>query len=163
MRRSVRRSGRVFFSGAVALLAAWALAETVGWPIKTALYPRAIGIPLLVLATVETLLSLRRNGEADAGAAMDFALSEEVPPDVAARRTAAIVAWMGGFFLAVILIGFPRAIPLFVFAYLKGQAKEAWIISILLPTLAWLGFDLLFVRLLHVPFAEGLLWQFFFR
>ncbi len=159
MTPSVRLSGRVLFSGAVALLAAWALAETVGWPIKTALYPRAIGIPLLVLAGAETLLSLRRDDQAHAGGAMDFALSEEVAPGLAARRTIGMIAWIGGFYLAVILIGFPRAIPLFVFAYLKGQGKEAWIISILLPALAWLGFDLLFVRLLHIPFAGGLLWQ----
>jgi hypothetical protein len=68
-----------------------------------------------------------------------------------------MIAWMGGFYLAVILIGFSLAIPLFVFAYLRGQAKEAWTISLLLPAVAWLGFYLLFVRLLHLPFVDGLL------
>lgn len=155
----MRFSGRVLFSGAVALLAAWAVAQTVGWPIKTSLYPRVVGIPLLILAAIETVLSLRGKEEAGAGEAMDVALSEEVPPDVAVRRTVAILIWTGGFYLVIILIGFPVAIPLFVLAYLRGQAKEAWIISLLLPALAWLGFYLLFVRLLHTPFADGLLWQ----
>ena len=159
----MRFSGRVLFSGAVALLAAWAVAQTVGWPIKTALYPRAVGIPLLILAAVETLLCLREKEETGAGGAMDVALSEDVPSDVAKRRTVAVIAWMGGFYLAVILLGFPLAIPLFVFAYLRGQAKEVWFLSALLSGLAWLGFYLLFVRLLHTPFADGLLWQFFLR
>jgi hypothetical protein len=144
----------------VALLAAWALVQTIGWPIKTSLYPRAVGIPLLVLAVAETLLCLRHREDTDDGDALDVALSDEVAPDVAARRTAVVVAWIGGFYLAVILIGFPRAIPLFMFGYLKGQGKESWALSILLAALAWLGFDLLFVRLLHTPFADGILWRF---
>jgi hypothetical protein len=144
----------------VALAAAWALVQTIGWPIKTSLYPRAVGIPLLLFAVAETLLSLRRGEETDGGDALDVALSDEVPPDVAARRTADVIAWIGGFYLAVILIGFPRAIPLFMFGYLKGQGKESWALSILLAALAWLGFDLLFVRLLHTPFADGILWRF---
>ena len=99
----MRLSGRVLFTGAVALIGAWALVETVGWPIKTALYPRAVGIPLLILAAAETVLSLRGKEAAGAGEAMDVALSEEVPPDVAVRRTAAILIWTGGFYLAVAL------------------------------------------------------------
>ena len=156
----MRDRGRVVFAGAVALVAAWALLQTVWWPIKTSLYPRAVGIPLLALAIAETLLCLRRPEATDGGEAVDVALSEEVAPDVAARRTISVTAWIGGFYLAIILIGFPRAIPLFVFGYLKMQGKERWLLSILLAVLAWLGFDLLFVRLLHTPFADGLLWRF---
>jgi hypothetical protein len=159
----MRPDGRVLFAGAIALLAAWALLQTVGWPIKTALYARAVGIPLLILAIAETLLCLRGEEETEAREAIDVALSASVPPDVAARRTTVIVAWMVGFYVAVILIGFPRAVPLFVLAYLRGQAKESWILSLLLPALAWLGFYLLFVRLLHLPFADGLLWEVLFR
>jgi len=144
----------------VALAAAWALVQTIGWPIKTSLYPRAVGIPLFLLAVAETLLSLRRGEEKDDGEALDVALSQDVSPDVAARRTAAVIAWIGGFYVAIILIGFPRAIPLFVFGYLRIQGKESWALSILLAALAWLGFDLLFVRLLHTPFADGMLWRF---
>lgn len=156
----MRGSGRVVFTGAVALVAAWALLQTIGWPIKTSLYPRAVGIPLLVLAIAETVISLRRPEEPEEAEAVDVALSDTVSPLVAARRTAAVVAWIGGFYLAIILIGFPRAIPLFVFGYLKAQGKERWLLSILLAGLAWLGFDLLFVRLLHTPFADGFLWRF---
>lgn len=151
--------GRVVFTGAVAAAAAWALLQTLGWPITTSLYPRAVAIPLLVLAIAETLISLRRPNEREEGDAVDVALSDAASPGVAARRTGVVLAWIGGFYLAIVLIGFPRAIPLFVFGYLKGQGKEPWLLSIVLTALAWVGFDLLFVRLLHTPFADGLLWR----
>ncbi|MDR7481106.1 MAG: tripartite tricarboxylate transporter TctB family protein [Armatimonadota bacterium] len=154
----MRPSGHAVFATAVALLAAWALAETASWPIKTALYPRVIGVPLLALAAAEAVLCLRRQDDAHPREAMDVELSRDVPPAVALRRTLTMVAWMGGFFLAIALVGFPRAVPLFVFAYLRGQAREGWAVSLAMPVLAWLGFWLLFVRLLHLPFADGWLW-----
>ncbi|MDR7484906.1 MAG: tripartite tricarboxylate transporter TctB family protein [Armatimonadota bacterium] len=162
MRRFGRPDGRVLFAGGVTLLAAWALAQTTGWPIKTALYPRVVGIPLLALAIAETVLSLRGR-EDERHEAVDVTLSTEVPPRVAGRRTAAVITWMGGFYLGVLLIGFPRAVPLFVFAYLRGQAGESWITALLLAASAWLGFTLLFVNLLHIPFADGILWRLFVR
>lgn len=156
--RAARLDGRVLFSGGVALAAAWALVQTAGWPAKAALYPRAVGIPLLLLAASETLLSLRGREESEA-VAMDVALSADAAPDVARRRTLVAVAWLVGFYLAVLLVGFPVAVPAFVFGYLRAQAREGWPGALALTAGATLGFHLLFVRLLHVPFAEGLLWR----
>jgi hypothetical protein len=143
----------------VALLAAWALAETRAWSIKTALYPRVIGVPLLALAVAETVLSLRRGNGGASNGAMDVGLSRDVPLAVATRRTLVMTAWMLGFLLVIVLVGFPRAVPLFAFAYLRGQAREGWAVSLAMPALLWVGFWLLFVRLLHLPFADGLLWR----
>lgn len=156
----MRDRGSAVFTGLVAVAAAFALAQTAGWPIKTSLYPRAVGLPLLVLAVVETVLCLRRGEDTGAGEAVDVTLSDAVPPDEASRRTLSTVAWIGGFFAAIILIGFPRAVPLFVFGYVRGQGKEGWVLSIALAALSWLAFDLLFVRLLHTPFGDGILWRF---
>jgi hypothetical protein len=147
----------------MALLAGWALLQTLDWPIKTALYPRAVGIPLLVLAVAETVLSLRRNDEPDAREAIDTVVSTDVPAHTASRRTAAIAGWMIGFYVAIVLVGFPRAVPVFVFAYLRLYAKESWILSLVLAAVAWLGFILLFIRLLHLPFADGVLWRLIVR
>lgn len=155
----MRLSGRVLFAGAVTLAAVWAVVETAGWPLKTSLYPRVVGLPLLILAVVETVLSLREREEPGSAEAMDIGLSADVPPDVAMRRTLTIVGWMGGLYLAIILVGFPWAIPLFVLAYLRGQSKEGWSNSLLLSALAWGSFYMLFIRLLHIPFADGLLWR----
>lgn len=141
----------------VAAVAGAALVATAGWSTKTALYPRVIGIPLLLLAAAEFILILRGAEDRTGSQAMDIELSEDPDPGVALQRTAAIFAWILGFFLAIVLLGFPLAIPLFVLAYLKGQGNERWPLAALLAGLAWLAFYALFVRLLHLPFLEGLL------
>ena len=41
--------------------------------------------------------------------------------------------------------------------YLKFQGGESWVLSITLTVVAWLFFHGLFVRLLHLPFPDGLL------
>ena len=156
----MRLSSRLAFALAIAVLAAWALLETWGWGIKTALYPRVAAVPLLVLAVAESLMSLKGdNGETDESEPMDFTATAAVPPVLAARRTVVTVVWIGGFFLAVLLLGFQTATPLFVFAYLKGQGKEGWLLSLALPILAILAFHGLFVNLLHLPLPAGLLWR----
>jgi len=91
--------------------------------------------------------------------AVDTALSETLPPDVTARRTRVAFTWIVGFFLAIVLIGFPAAVPLFMLAYLRGQGRESWALSLVLAGVAWLAFELIFDRVLHLPFAEGLLLQ----
>jgi len=155
----VRLKPEALFSLAIIGAAAWALLATLDWPINTALYPRVIGVPLLLLAVVEFVLSLKGVPAETGQQTMDFALSVDVEPRVAVQRTITIFVWIGGFFLAIVLLGFAVSIPLFVFAYLKGQAKERWLLTLVLVGLAWFIFDALFVDLLHLPFSQGLLFR----
>lgn len=155
----MRRSAQTLLSLSVAALAAVALVIAAGWPPKTALYPRVIGIPLLALATTEFILSLRGKDAQAEDTTMDFTLSGGLDPHVTLRRTVGMFAWILGFFLAIVLLGFPYAIPLFVLMYLKAQAQERWPLALALAPLAWLAFYALFVRLLHLPFQEGLLFR----
>lgn len=148
------------FSLLLAAAAAGALVLTQPWGMKTALYPRTIAVPLLVLALVEFVFSLRARPAAR-GQAMDFALSEGVEPQVALRRTLGISAWILGFFAAIVLLGFPIAVPLFVFAYLRGAARAPWAQTVVLVAVAWGVFTGLFVRLLHLPFPAGILLRMF--
>jgi hypothetical protein len=76
---------------------------------------------------------------------------------VARRRTVNIFSWILGFFIGVWLLGFSITIPLLVFSYLKIQSGEKWAISLFLTAVAWLVFYGLFVRLLTLPFPEGLI------
>ena len=133
--------------------AGWAVYAATAWPWKAALFPIAIGIPVFCLAAAEVVWSLV--GSADSERAMDFEMSADVPAAVASRRTVLTVAWMVGFFAAIALIGFPYAVPLFVFLYLKVQGREGWIFSFLFSAAVWLFFYLVFDRLLHLPFPDG--------
>ncbi len=155
----MRLRGQVLFNGVMVLVALWALYATKDWSIKTALYPRVIGVPFLLLAAVEFALSLRGEDAEGSGRAMDVSFAVAESPAVAMQRTLATIGWLLAFFAGIYLLGFSLAIPVFVFAYVKGQGQESWLLSTALAVLAWLGFYGLFVRLLHLPFPDGWLLQ----
>ena len=140
----MRLSGAAFFSLALAVVAAYAVYAALRWPPKAALFPLTMGIPLLVLALAQTLVELR-----------DPARPAESPG--ARTRTFVVFAWMATFIVLVLLLGFPIAVPVFVFSYLVMESREGWVLSIALAAAAWGAFHLLFERLLHFPFDDGLI------
>lgn len=132
--------------------------EAKDWRLQARLYPWAIGLPMIILAAIQVILDLRgieRKADSD-NAPVDFQMSQSVDPQVAYRRTVEIFAWIVGFFLSIWLLGFSISIPLFVFSYLKIRSHESWAVSITLTAAAWLAFYGLFVRLLNLPFPDGL-------
>jgi len=78
-------------------------------------------------------------------------------PAVVKRRTITMFSWMLGFFLMIWLLGYVIAIPVMVFSYLKFQSNESWVLSTTLTVIAFAFFYSLFVKLLTLPFPEGLL------
>ncbi|MBI2360318.1 MAG: tripartite tricarboxylate transporter TctB family protein [Deltaproteobacteria bacterium] len=135
---------RFLLAFAVALAALYALYASLHWPLRAALFPRVIGIPLLLLALAEMLLSVLREEKEREGHAVDFELTTDVDPVVARKRTLAILAWTVGFLVLIVLIGFPIAVPLFVFLYLRTAGKEGWVLTILITALSWLFMEGLF-------------------
>ena len=137
----------------IMILTGWAVVSALAWPWKTALFPLAVGIPLFCLAAVEVLwVILRPQARPET---KDFQLSDHLPADVALRRTALALGWILGFFTAIVLLGFPIAVPLFMFLYLRLQAMESWTLCTVLTLAVWAVFYGLFDRLLHLPFPDG--------
>jgi len=151
----MRSSGRILFSLALIAIAAYAILSARQWPFKAALFPLATGIPLLALATTQLIVDLLGKAEAASGPALDLEFSADVPPDVARRRVQAIFAWIAGFILLVLLLGFPLAVPIFVFAHLSLQSGVGWWLRLTLTAVAWGFFHGLFERLLRLPFESG--------
>jgi hypothetical protein len=145
----------ILLSLLVIVLSGWAVLTARAWPWKAALFPLVIGTPVLILAGIELLLELFSSGRQPQGQHMDFQLSEHLPKEVVLRRTATIFLWLFGFFVAIVLIGFPIAVPLFVFLYLKVQGREGWLLSTISTILAWGFFYVLFIRALNLPFPSG--------
>jgi hypothetical protein len=114
-----------------------------------------LGVPLLLLAILELILSLMSVDTGRAGHAVDFAMTEGLDPEVARNRTVAIFLWILGFFILILVFGFTLAVPLFVFLYMKFAGDEGWALSLILTAVAWLTMEGLFNRLLHIPFADG--------
>lgn len=146
---------RFWFGLGTTLVACYALYSSLYWPIKTALFPRVIGFPLLLLAVIEMALSLFGAEQKRQSHAVDFELTMDVDPVLARKRTLAIFLWVLGFLALILSVGFPLAVPLFVFLYLKVAGNEGWPLTLLLTLLSWLFMEGLFDRLLHLPFPQG--------
>jgi Tripartite tricarboxylate transporter TctB family len=129
------------------VIAAWA------WPWKASLFPLAIGIPVFCLAALEALWVLF--GRIGRGETKDFQFSHDLPEREILRRTGVAALWILGLLAAIVLLGFPLAVPLFVFLYLKLQGEEGWIFCAVFTAAVWVFFYGLFDRLLHLPFPEG--------
>ena len=148
---------RSALSFATACVAGYALYASSSWPFRTALFPRLIALSILVLALVELALSVWGSEKEQEGHAMDFQLTDNVEPGLARTRTIAIMIWTVGFLVLIVLVGFPLAVPIFIFAYLKLAGRESWTLTVALTTISWLSMEGLFTRLLHLPFPDGLI------
>ena len=129
------------------------------WRMQARLYPWAIGIPMIILALIQTILDLKgvKAKQTSEGAPVDFQFQQDVDPALAKKRTTTMFTWFFGFFFGILLLGFPIAILLMMFTYLKIQSKEPWVLSIVLTVVAWVAFWGLFVKLLNLPFPDGLI------
>ncbi len=146
---------RFMLAFAAACIAAYALYASLHWPFRTALFPRVIGIPLLLLALSEMALSIWGVEKEREGHAVDFELTTAIEPTLARKRTLLIFAWIFGFLVLILAFGFPLAVPIFVFAYLKIAGKESWTLSTVLTLVSWIFMEGVFDRFLHIPFPGG--------
>ncbi len=137
----------------IMIISAWAVVSAMHWPWKAALFPLVLGIPVFCMAAAEVLWTLF--GSTTRGEVMDFQLSSHLPDKVTRSRMLVAIGWMLGLFVAVVLLGFPIAVPLFVFLYVKLQGREGWRLSLVFTLVVWGIFYGLFDRLLHLPFPAG--------
>jgi hypothetical protein len=149
----VHKKAALVLSLGVMALAAWAAISAMAWPLKAKLFPLGISIPLFCLAAAEFAWLLL--GSSQKGEVMDFQLADHLPAAVARRRTLLATGWILGFTLAIVLLGFPIAVPAFVFLYLRLQGREGWILSAVCTAAVWAVFYGLFDQLLHLPFPAG--------
>jgi hypothetical protein len=152
----MKLSGRAWMSLAIMFVAVGIILSALRWPFKAALFPVVVGIPLLTLSIIQFLKSAFLGGKGHIKeTTIDFKLSEMEDHALEKKRTIKIFLWILGFFFMVLLIGFPIAVPLFVFLYMKLQGKEKWGVSLLMTFIAWASFYGLFVKFCDVPFMDG--------
>src|SRR4030043_1850296 len=119
--------GKVWMDLGWVVITAWIVITALKWPLKTALFPVVIGIPVFFMALLEFCLNLFGKGENDKEVVgIDFKLSEGVDPALVNRRTYAIFLWIVGFFFMILHFGFPAALPIFFILFWKLYAKEGW-------------------------------------
>lgn len=149
------RKGQMLFCFFLIAVSGFGIYSASGWTFKAKLFPLSVSIPLLILATVQLLVTVLGKGETNQGTAMDIDFTTDVPAEIARRRVIGVFAWIVSFICLVYLLGFPSTVPLFIFLFLKFQSQVSWFQSILLTAITWGGFYLLFQRLVHIQFQPG--------
>lgn len=149
------RNGRILYCVFLLFVAGYAIYQASSWSFKTALFPLAVSIPLLVLLVGHLVQILFGHAETAGGAAVDVEFSSDVPPEIERRRVIGTFAWFIGFILSVYLIGFPLTVPLFIFTYLKFQSGVGWLPTIMATAITWGCFYGLFQWLVHIQFEDG--------
>jgi len=156
----MRFSGRTWMSLGVMVVAVWAVIKALSWPLTTALFPVVIGIPVFILAASEVFSSFSKGEETTGDRSAKGAVSKrEKPERIPAGRDVLAFLLILSFFLLILLVGFPMAVPLFVFFYVKIYGREKWVLSIGLAAMAWTGFYGLFIVVSNIHFEEGWIQQ----
>ena len=130
------------------------------WSIKAGLFPWVISAAVIPLLGIELYLEVITK----AGLHRKFVSEEnhpKLPSKIAYQKTVRIIAWIFGFFVCIWLFEFPMALPVMTFLYLKFDAREKLLLSIILPLFVWVFIYGLFESILHIPFPEGQLFRYF--
>ncbi len=151
---SFRFSRGSLFSASIVVLLGLALWQSRNFGYRAGLFPWAIGFPVLALAIVQLGKELLGFEKKPRATEFGLEVGPEISPELAYRRTLAILGWTIGFFIGIWLLGFSLAVPTTIIIYLKF-AKEKWPITLALALVAWLFFYGLFDYALHVPFPDG--------
>ncbi len=150
-------TGRIVICMALMAISVTAVLIARKWPFQTALFPVVIGLVIFVLSIPTLILLLMGKGEdEEKQAAVDSQLSTDDDEADGLRKTVIAFGWVFGFFLLILCLGFPAAIIIFILSYARFQGGESWGLSLGLALISWLFVWGLFIRLLHIPFQDGL-------
>jgi TctA family transporter len=142
------------------------LFEARGWPFRTAVFPRATGLLLVILSALKLITHFAAGlvsrpavpkcaGHPEAVSPQPLAAEADDLPDVFAtasrREWLAAIAWMGTFFTSFWLLGALITVPLFAIVYLLAVPRSSPLLAGVYALASW-GFVYgLFGRLLRLP------------
>jgi hypothetical protein len=141
-----------FFVGLIIAAALWIASD---WPLRASIVIVLLGGAGLALAAAQLAIEIRG---AVSGKPLPLRPRFELAPAVPAGGwgTLEIWAWIWGLFFAIHLVGFPLALPLFAFFYVKIYGG-GWPLAAALAIGIWGFIYGVFEALLHVPWPRPLL------
>jgi hypothetical protein len=153
----MKLKGHTVFAVFLLLVSGYVVFSASRWSFKTGFFPLAVAIPLIVLVLLHLALELFAPPERAGGPSVEAEFATDVEPRAARRRAFGLFAWVVGFITLVFVVGFPVAVPLFLFFYLTLQSGVGLFQSTGLTACAWAFFYFVFQRLIHLQFEDGLL------
>jgi hypothetical protein len=148
----VRSKESVLFTSFVGLVIVSALLIAKDWPVRASIVVLLLGSIGIVLALIQLAFDCKTARE-------ESPKPERPTYEVVALEhqgrwgSLEIWAWLWGLFLAIHLIGFPAALPLFVFLYVKLYGGR-WALAGVLALVTWGFLYGVLDQVLHVPWPE---------
>jgi hypothetical protein len=156
----VRDAGSILFTSFIGLLILATLWVAKDWPVRASIVVLVLGSVGVALALCQLILDLKTlRGEGRSPGRPTFEV--EALDHQGRWGSLEIWAWLWGLFFAIHIIGFPIALPLFVFLYVKLYGGS-WPNAVILSGGTWGALYGVFDQLLHVPWPKpwlGLLFQ----
>jgi len=147
-----RAEEQIFFTAFILLVMIAALWVAKDWPIRASIVILLLGSIGIVLALAQLRLDFKA---ARAQGAKTLRPTFEVQAIEHQGRWGSleIWAWLWGLFFAIRLIGFPVALPLFVFLYVKLYGGR-WLTAIILTAVTWGFLYGIYDHLLSIPWPK---------
>lgn len=149
----------------ITIIIAIAVATATRWSWDTRLFPLAIGIPALLMAIYQLIVEFKHSRQREGvehdppPQIMDISIDQSIPKEVVARRTAVALAWIFSLVLAIWLLGFLIATPLFVFFYLRYEARATHPMAVLVAAVTLLFIWGLFDQILHTAWPDAVIFR----
>jgi hypothetical protein len=143
---------RILFTSFVGLVMLAALFVAKDWPIRASIIILLLGGVGVVLDLIQLRIDFRAMRAKEAKV-LRPTFEVEALQHQGRWGSLEIWAWLWGLFFAVHLIGFPIALPLFVFLYIKWYGGS-WVTAILLTVVTWGFLYGIYDYLLHVPWPK---------
>ena len=139
-----------------AMIAAW------DWPLRASIIVLALGSAGLVMVAAQLILDLGRSRKPapEAKPAFEIPSFEDGGAEALPSGALEVWCWLVGLLLAVLVVGLPAALVLFVFLYMKSYGA-GWLPSLGMAA-AIAGFEYgVYDRIMHVYWPEALIWRLF--
>jgi TctA family transporter len=128
-----------------------------GWRFSARLMPQtAAAAGLIVIACAGIMLLVGKGQPRAAAKSLEHA-GPALSPKTVYGRLGVEVAWLAGFLAAVWLIGLMPTMGLYMFCYMATSGRTRWTTALIITVALWIGFYVLFDKLLHVPWPPSLL------
>jgi hypothetical protein len=161
--RTTWQRDELLFCFFLLVVLAGALAVSLGWSQRAGLFPWIVLVPTLALALWQLVDDARGKTTPPTTVVGDQGEAEALDAAVTAgeltRRGGLVVAWILGFFAAIVLLGFAVGGALLSALYLRFGARERWQISVGYGLATLVVLQVVFQRMLMIPFPVGLVFE----
>ena len=143
---------KIVFTSIVGAVMLAALYVAKDWPIRASIIILLLGGIGVILVLIQFIFDLK-DMRSDNSKVLRPTYEVQAIEHQGRWGSLEIWAWLWGLFFAIHLIGFPIALPLFVFSYVKLYGG-GWITALLLTGLTWGFIYGLYDYLLSVPWPK---------